>query len=272
MSPPPLDLHRVSAGALAKYTEFADTLKPDDIQRQHAASSNRFFRVYLTQEQAGAAKKMLGTVVKTPLRARSDERITRTGPGLWYAPPSIRGTVTRDEQKELNLSEEQKEALAELRARWRALRPGEDLSREVQKKRVEQLIAEIDRAVVKILTSVQRTRLEQLHYQRSLPWFDYSSELGKALGVTEEQRQKYAEASFAYSEAVARAVLAAERPNDATSDLEAAAAKFNTAVPGISHSPAAGPSQRVCMGTGSSVKPEGSGLRGADSPSSNAAL
>ena len=134
VSPPPLDLHRVSAGALAKYTEFADTLKPDDIQRQHAASSNRFFRVYLTQEQAGAAKKMLGTVVKTPLRARSDERITRTGPGLWYAPPSIRGTVTRDERKELNLSEEQKEALAELRARWRALRPGEDLSREVQKK------------------------------------------------------------------------------------------------------------------------------------------
>ena len=85
-------------------------------------------------------------------------------------------------------------------------------------------------------------------------------------GVT-EARQKYAEASFAYSEAVARAVLAAERPNDATSDLEAAAAKFNAArCPAILT-----PRQRVrheedCMGTGSSVKPEGSGLREAGSP------
>jgi hypothetical protein len=233
VSPPPLDLHRISADALVKYTEFADALKPDGIQRKHASSSNRFFKVYLTQEQAAVAKKMLGAVVKTHLRARRDERVTRIGPGPWYTPPSIRDTVTRDVQKELKLSEEQKAALAELRARWRTFRPEDDLSREVQKRKLDQLLAEIDQRVGQVLTPFQRKRLEQLHYQRSFPWSDDRSELGKALGITEEQRQKYSEASFAYYEAVARAVLHADRPSDATSDLEAAEAKFDTAVPAI---------------------------------------
>ena len=274
VSPPPLDLHRVSAGALAKYTEFADTLKPDDIQRQHAASSNRFFPRSISLRNRRVRRRRCSRAVgEDSLRARSDQRITRTGPGLWYAPPSIQGTVTRDEQKELNVSEEQKEALAELRAyRWRALRPGEDLSRRSPEKKSRAVNRGRDRP-----GSREDSHVGPANEIGAAPLSAFTS-LVRLVGVSwarwgslKNRDKSTPRRASADSVAVRPSGPRRRAAQRRSHYCGGGRGQVQHRSAGILTPAAAGPSQG-CHGTGSSVKPEGSGLRGADSPSSNAAL
>jgi hypothetical protein len=232
---PTPDFRRVQLEALARHTELAAALKLDDTQKKLAElSPSRFVGwdpLYLMPDQAAIGKRLLGELSKCAWGPEYDERygVYPSVGQLRYGPPAVQYTATRDVQKELKLTDDQLATLGELRARWRAYRADQGLSPEDQRKRVDELIAGINLVAEKTLAPTQLKRLEQIHYQQSQPVFSEWSHLGKALGVTAEQRKKYEEVSSAWRDSVAKAVLAAEKTDDVFAAISALGLEFENA-------------------------------------------
>ena len=223
------DPHRVSTSALTQYPEIAEALKPDEAQKKLADITRGRFgsNVYLTSEQSDRAKELLGAEYKGTLRRQTDPRAqVRAGPfdggfsdfdgrfGI-REPVALRYTSAPDVQKELKLTADQLKELTELRTKWnrRPFVEAQAQSPEARKNAQDKLLAETEKALDKILTADQRTRLRQIERQQSrgpILLFVRNTEWAKELEITDAQRKQYDAAVEAHGEAVAKALVSDE--------------------------------------------------------------
>jgi hypothetical protein len=241
---PAPDLRRVSQYVLAQYPAIADALKLDETQKKLAAGPPGGFGgpfaslVYLTPDQSATAKDMFGAEYKGTLHAQSDPR--QYGPGGFGGPggggfpgggfglpPALQYTMAPDVQKELKLTEDQLRALAEARAKFNQpdMLDFFGTSPADRKKVQDERLAEVEKALGKVLTADQRKRLKQIERQRNTSpdvAFFPESEIAKELTVTEAQLKKYTEITAAHTEAVVKAVLSDEPTEKVRAAVESA--------------------------------------------------
>jgi hypothetical protein len=219
---PTPDPRRVPAYVLAQYPAIAESLKLDATQKKLAAEApgrGRFdSTVYLSPDQAATAKGLLGEPLKAAPRASFDPRNVGGPFGGFRGnyPPVLRYTAAPDVQKELGLKEEQLRALADLREK--ANRPVnfaelQGTSPTARKKAADEFRKEVDAALAKALTADQLKRLRQIERQVQSgpdPVFLGPGDLAKELGVSDDQREKFAKAQADHGEAIAKLLLSGE--------------------------------------------------------------
>lgn len=233
-----LDLRTISPTVLTKHPEIAAVLKLDDTQKKLAQGPRGFGTtdVYLTAEQAAAARAFVGESPKDALRAQRDPRTRGLDGGAGFPtrlriPPRVNYLLAADVQKELKLTEEQVKAATDLRPRYMPGRPDTTLSPAATKKANDAVLFEAEAEVAKILTTDQRKRLDQIVRQQQPHWeFDEAGELGKAIGVTADQRKAEAAAAEVHAAAVVKAVASGEPLEKVRAAADAAeVAYYNTA-------------------------------------------
>ncbi len=247
----------VTASTLAAHGEIAAALRLDETQATLVEVSGKgsgkkkgvwgtdgesgFFdrstTIYLTPEQTAAAKALLG---EAPAGGGfTPQRDVRTTGAIGTSPVTLLGyLLAPDVQKDLKMSAEQIKAASEQKAsttKGKGKRPratedessADAVSPAERNKANAARLAEARAALAKILDAGQLKRLEQI-YRREYMWsaeFEAGSELGKAIGVTDEQRKAYAAAQAARTAAVVKAVGSGE----ALEKVKAAAAEAGKA-------------------------------------------
>lgn len=253
------DPSRVPAYTLQNFREISDTLKLNEEQmKQLAAKSDvglpRESWLFLTAEQATAAKELMGEPVKLTWREAVDPRYSslrfgRGGPAPRPEPPALL-TLTQsvDVQSDLGLAAEQVRALAAVAAKWRPERagpggfggfpgggggfPGGGLGkgkggRIPQGEALAKLLDETLDVMAKTLSTAQVARLSQLERQQKSGIYGQVAgsepplsrrirvpEVRAALALTDEQDKKLADVEKAHADVFAKAIRAEGPVND----------------------------------------------------------
>ncbi|MFO0849877.1 MAG: hypothetical protein U0871_15180 [Gemmataceae bacterium] len=244
-----IDPTRVSVFALRGFPELTRPLNLTDEQKKLvearvAGTISTVPVVFLTAEQAKVVSEMIGEPAKLNWLAATDERMNRSfARGLSTTVTTaalLRMTQARDVRAELNLTEEQTKALADLAAKSQAgVQADRTLSPEARMKAQEERRAETDKALAAALKPEQLTRLKQIAMQtstgRGRGFGDVETpdplsiklndrEIRKALAVSDAQVKSFADADVALANAVEKAVLSDVPVDDAIKAIEAARA------------------------------------------------
>ena len=171
------DPNRVPSAALSRYPELADPLKPTDSQKELYAGRNSLLSsttVFLTADQATAAKQLLGKPANLNWNEVVDPRAQRLLSAASFTPPSLFAlTESDDVRRELGLRAAQVRVLDRLSDKWRTGTrpspfgqprggfppPGVTDEATLRKEMMETLDT--------LLTLAQRERLRQIERQKS---------------------------------------------------------------------------------------------------------
>lgn len=251
------DTSQIRAATLAEFPEIAEALNLTDDQKRLVTDipARNIIAVgpmvFLTPEQSKAAKALLGPPANSRWKMATDPRARLSlgggsfGTGTLPVPRLVSMTGARDVRVEIGLTDEQDKALEPIRAKWLAVKiDARNSSPESRVKKYDELRAEMDGDLTKVLKPEQFARLHQIDRQQygseGSSWFDgviypltegirvvktaQTSPLspdqakaiavaGRALTFTPEQAKALAAADKALVEVV-RAAVTSDRPAD----------------------------------------------------------